>query len=64
MKRDRIRTELDSLINKMDKLLVARKNNLDIISDYTIDTSKLIEAKRITEKLNKGKTLVNKIGRN
>ena len=54
MKRDRLRTELDSLINKKDKLLAARKNNLDIVSDHTIDTSKLIEAKRIAEKLDKG----------
>ena len=54
MKRDRIRTELDSLINKKDKLFVARKNNLDIVSDHTRDTSKLIEAKRIAEKLDKG----------
>lgn len=54
MKRDRIRTELDSLIYKKNKLLVARKNNLDIVSDHTIDTSKLIEAKRIAEKLDKG----------
>lgn len=54
MKRDRIRTELDSLIYKKNKLLVARKNNLDTVSGHTIDTSKLIEAKRIAEKLDKG----------
>lgn len=57
MKRNRTRTELDSLKYKIHKLLVARKNNLDIISDHTIDTSKLIEAKRITEKLDKGEDI-------
>lgn len=57
MKRDRVRTELDSLKYKKDKLFVARKNNLDIVSDHTIETSKLIEAKRIAEKLDKGENI-------
>ena len=47
-------TELELLIDKKQRLLRARRDNLDTISGHTIDTSKLIEAKRIAEKLDKG----------
>ena len=59
MKRKRTTTitELQSLADRKDKLLLAKKNNLDIISAHTIDTSKLLEAKRIAEKLDKGENI-------
>lgn len=53
MKRNKTRTELESLKYIKDKLLLARKENLNIVSGHTIDTSIFLEAKRIAEKLDK-----------
>lgn len=41
--------------------MLAIKDNLNIVSGYTIDTFIFIEDNRIAEKLDKGNTLVNKI---